>query len=509
MKLVALTLVVFGLSFVAEARLELGSPFADGAVLQREKPVRVWGWADASSKVTVSFAGQAKAAVASADGKWLVTLDPMPASKESRNLTVTVQTANPNHQTIKQSNNQTISLKDILVGEVWLCSGQSNMEFSLCNPGVRSHERDGFLTAQMTRAPCVRYLGASLYKTALQPQERASAPLSWQKFEPSFLLKPGASAIAVHYALELYAALDVPVGVIVSAWGGTDIAPWIPREGLKATKGLEDLAAYEPKDGKAFKKLDAMPNMTNGSRQPTVMYNALVAPLAPYAIRGILWYQGESDRGETGRYALKMHAYFDGMKAVFRDSSLKYYFAQIACWKHGQHTWHEIRLQQAKFAAEEPNAEMVVTADVGNADEIHPYDKKSVAKRLAAFALRNDYGFEDIQCDFPTFAKATSVTGGVVRLTFDHAKELAVYNLTGKPEINLDLAGADGKFLPAKIVSESPKKRPNQFAGNELLVRADKVSDPKRVRYLAWPTSHGALVNEIGLPVGPFASDVK
>lgn len=493
MKLKSWAAVLFAacLAWTAEARLELGSPFVDGAVLQREKPVNVWGWADPSAQVTVTFAGQAKSAVAEADGRWLVTLAPMVASKESRRLTVATSTAS-------------LVLEDVLVGEVWLCSGQSNMEFSLCGPGVRSRERDGYLTAQMTHRPDVRYLGASLHKTSFCPEAKTASPLAWQKFEPAFLTKPGASAIAVYYALELRAALDVPIGVIVAAWGGTDIAPWIPREGLEATKGLEDLAAYEPRRGDAFKKLDSMPNMTNSSRQPTIMYNALVAPLAPYSVRGILWYQGESDRGETGRYALKMHAYFDGMKAVFRDPSLKYYFVQIANWKHGQHTWHEIRLQQAKFAAEEPNAEMVVTADVGNPDEIHPYDKKPVAKRLAAFALRNDYGFADIQCDFPAFARATSVTGGVVRLAFDHAKELAVYNLTGKPEVDLDVAGPDGVFHQAEIVSQPQKKRPNQFAGGEILVFSEKVAEPKKVRYLYKPFAHGAIVNETGLPAGPF-----
>ena len=283
----AVALIAAGLAWTAEARLELGSPFVDGAVLQREKHVNVWGWADPSAQVKVTFAGQTKFAVAGADGKWLVALDPMVASKEPRRLTVSTSTSS-------------LGLEDVLVGEVWLCSGQSNMEFSLCSPGVRSRERDGYLTAQMTCRPDVRYLGASLYKTSSRPEAKTASPLTWQKFEPAFLTKPGASAIAVYYALELRTALDVPVGVIVAAWGGTDIAPWIPREGLESTKGLEDLAAYEPKFGDAFKKLDSMPNMTNASRQPTVMYNALVAPLAPYSVRGILWYQGESDRGETG-----------------------------------------------------------------------------------------------------------------------------------------------------------------------------------------------------------------
>lgn len=494
-----MTIAAFGgailLTFAAEAKLELGSPFVDGAVLQREKPVHVWGWAEPGCAVRVAFAGKAVSAKAGADGKWLVKIGPFEACREGRVLSVS-------------SGSEKAEVKDVLVGEVWLCSGQSNMEFSLCSEAVRSRERDGFLTAQMTHKPLVRYLHDCRYKTSPEPMERVGERLFWEKFEPQLLMRHGVSAIAVYYALELYSALEVPVGVIVAAWGGTDIAPWIPREGLRATKGLEDLAAYEPKEGAAFKKLESMPNMTNSSRQPTIMYNALVAPLAPYSIRGIIWYQGESDRGETGRYALKMHAYYNGMTEVFRDKSLKYYFAQIAYWKHGQGTWHEIRLQQAKFAGEEPNAEMVVTADVGNPDEIHPYDKKPVAKRLAAYALRNDYGFKDIVCDYPAPVSANASADGTVELVFAHAKSLQVYNLTGKGEINLELAGEDGVFKPAEIVSEPEKKRPNQYPGSALLVRAKGVSAPKSVRYLHQAFSHGALVNELGLPAGPFALPV-
>lgn len=495
MKYMVLTLVLIGLSFVAEARLEFGKPFRDGAVLQREKPVNVWGVADPGAKVTVSFAGQEKSSVADAAGAWLVTLDPMPASKESRTLAVSTATSN-------------LSIKDILVGEVWFCGGQSNMEFSLFSTGERSRERDGYLTAQMTRKPFIRYCRGE-QKIVSHKTGARELRCTWEKFEPSALMRPGTSAIAVYYALELYSALEIPVGVIVAAVGGTDIAPWIPKCGLMSVKGLEDYANWEPKYGDAFKAAEKLPTMTNPSRQPCVLYRAHVDPLTPYSMRGIIWYQGESDRADTRRYALKMHAYYNGMTEVFRDRSLRLYFAQIAFWKNGQGTWQEVRLEQAKFAAEEPNAEMAVTADVGNADEIHPYDKKPVAKRLAAFALRNDYGFKDIQCDSPALESAMSVTGGVVKLSFSHAKAIGVYRLDGKGVLDIELAGPDGVFKPVEIVSVAAPKSPNHYAGNELLVRAKDVAEPKRVTYLRNPSALGALVNEYGLPAGPFDAVVK
>jgi len=308
------------------------------------------------------------------------------------------------------------------------------------------------------------------------------------------LKRHGISAVGVLYALELYAALDVPIGIIAAAWGGTAIAPWTPREGLVGRPELADLLAkVPPADAPGGKKI---------AGEPTAIYNALVAPLAPYALRGIVWYQGESDRRDGKRYALKMKAYFDGMRQTFADPSLKLYFCQIAPWKHGGPGYFDVRCQQAKFAVEEPNAEMVVTADVGNADEIHPYEKSPVAKRLAAYALRNDYGWKDIACDYPTPVSATA-TGAVVCVRFDHGNGLALYNLTGKNDLNIELAGADGAFRAAKLVEE-PKAPLFAFPDGEICVKAEGVGAPRRIRYLYDSGAFGALVNGVGLPVGPF-----
>ena len=495
-RLLAVVLSVALANLTAEAKLEFGSPFADGAVLQRGKMVNVWGWTDPGGSVKVAFAGTSVAATADADGRWLAQIGPFDACCEGRILSVS-------------SGSERIEARDVLVGEVWLCSGQSNMEFSLCSGAVRLHERDGFLTAQMTHKPLIRYLHGCRYRTSVTPQERAEGRFFWEKFEPKLLMRHGVSAIAVHYALELHSALGVPIGVMVAAWGGTDIAPWIPKCGLVSVKGLEDIAAWNPKDAKSFAESDKTSTMTNPNRQPTVIYNGLVAPLVPYTMRGIVWYQGESDRGDALRYALKMHAYYKGMTEVFRDRSLKLYFAQISCWRHGGSSWNDIRLQQAKFAAEEPNAEMVVTADVGNPDEIHPYDKKPVAKRLAAYALRNDYGFSDIVCDQPVPADVTAAADGTVEISFRHAKELRVYNLTEKANVEFELAGTDGEYKAAEIVSEPMARRKNQYAGPSLKIRANGVPRPVTVRYLYQASAQAALLNELGLPAGPFVLPVR
>jgi len=184
------------------------------------------------------------------------------------------------------------------------------------------------------------------------------------------------------------------------------------------------------------------------------------------------------------------------------DPSLKLYFCQIAPWKHGGPGYFDVRCQQAKFAAEEPNAEMVVTADVGNANEIHPYEKAPVAKRLAAYALRNDCGWKDIECDYPTPAAATS-TGEVVCVRFDHGKGLALYNQTGKSDLDIELAGEDGVFHPAKLI-EVPKAPLFAFQDDRICVKAEGVAVPRRVRYLYDSGAFGAVVNGVGLPAGPF-----
>lgn len=465
----------------AEARLEFGSPFADHAVLQRGKTVHIWGWSDPGDAVTVTFAGQKETTTADGDGAWRVALKPMADSKEPRELTASSQ-------------NASASISDVLVGEVWLCSGQSNMEFSLFSGAPRVRERDGGLTAQMTDRPFIRYMNGSAYQASATPLAKALTQRHWEKLTPGMLSRHGISAVGVLYALELYAALDVPVGIIAAAWGGTQISPWIPREGLQEKPGLEDVLAKIPPVGKGVDKKIA--------GEPTAIYNALVAPLAPYAMRGIIWYQGESDRRDGKRYAMKMNAYFDGMRHVFLDQSLKLYFCQIAPWKHGGPGYFDVRCQQAEFANMEANAEMVVTSDIGNADEIHPYEKAPVAKRLAAYALRNDYGWRNLRCDYPTPVSAIS-TGSVAVVRFKHGEDLAIYNMNGKFDLNVELAGPDGIFHRAKLIEE-PKAPLFKLTDNELRVASDAVSKPTRIRYLFDSGAFGAIVNGFGLPVGPF-----
>ena len=480
-------------AFAAQAAVTLGTPFADGMVLQRGRNVPVWGWADAGEKVTVTFAGQTLAATAGADGKWRVDLAPMEASKEGRTL---------------EANG--VKVSDVLVGEVWYCCGQSNTEFPLVGGSPRFRDRQGAMVAQVTYRPYIRYAYCSNYRTSAEPKAKADYKVAWKKFTPENLLKsPSFSAMGVYYALELYAALDIPVGMVGSYWGGTRAEPWTPREGFAMTKGCEPEAAYKP-DVKNFKpELTAsLPKqLSRVHDQPMVLWNEMVEPWTPFAMRGFIWYQGCSNAGQYDRYATIMHALYNGWSKRFENPDLKLYFVQLAPW--GNDSIPYIQQAQAKFAAEEKNAGMAVINDIGNLRDIHPNEKEMVAKRLALHALKHDYGFTDIEADSPTL-KGWKVEGDKFVLEFDHAKGLYVYNPDRSLANGFEIAGADGVFKPAKIQNAVASQRNGKptysgtLDGPRIVVSAEGVAEPKKLRYLYSAPWFGSIYNDVNLPLGAF-----
>lgn len=481
----------------ALAGVRLASPFADGMVLQRDASVPVWGVADPGERVTVEFAGQRVAATAGADGRWIVRLAPMAASREGRVL---------------RANGATVS--DVLVGEVWFCCGQSNMEVPLVGePGYG--DREGRLVAAITRLGDVRYALASSGEWSPAPREAARRPVRWRSFTPENLGRaPSFSAVGVHFALALHAALGVPVGIVGAYRGGTNIDAWTPREGYadapEALAATRDWPTADPGEWTDAMKSGAV----NGpEQQPSVLWNEMVAPWRPMAMRGVIWYQGEHNAGEGDLYRLKMHALRRGWARAFGNRNLKLYFVQLAPWKS---SWWDIWMAQAAFAAEEPNAGMVVTADIGNSHSIHPADKGPVGRRLAALALKRDYGFSDIVADSPTI-RAVRAEGDRLVLDFNDADGWYIYSDDRRDSVPFELAGEDGEYRPARIVNaayggqkaETAGVEQGQVARRELVLRAEGVPRPLKVRYLFQRPWTSALFAMSGLPPGPFEADVR
>ena len=463
---------VFGAASVF-ANVDLGTPFSDNMVLQRDRAVPVWGTAAPGEKVTVSFAGQEKSAVAGADGKWSVALDKMPASKENRTLTARGANA--------------VEVKNVLVGEVWFASGQSNTECPIWGTNPRYRDGQGAVMTATARRPFIRYVKT---KKAATREPRLDWKAVWRDYSLASFRetmkeldgKLCLSAVAFYYALEVHDALGVPVGIIDSSWGGTRIEPWTPISGFANTPNV-------PAKG--------------GCQTPTYLWNGMVAAFAPYAIKGFIWYQGCSNAGDGLRYCEKMHDLYNGWAKEFQNPDLRLYFVQLAPFKK---SWFAVQQGQAKFAAEEKNAAMVTTCDIGNSWDIHPNDKESVARRLVLHALKRDYGFADIIDDAPVL-KSWKIEGNKFVMSFDNAKSWYFYNDDFSAPQGFEIAGKDGKFVPAHIANKESR---GTMQGTELIVEAKGVAEPRRLRYLYSKPWIGSLYSfDSGLPLGPFEIDAR
>ena len=477
------------------SRLELASPFSDGMVLQRERPVNVWGFASPGAKISVSFGGNNAEALADNSGRWKTKLPPLAASFEARTL-------------VAESANERVEVRDVLVGEVWFASGQSNMDCPLAGKNTRYRDRQGALVAQMTRKPNIRFLLSS-GKWQRHPLERAQSQLVWRKFMPEDLRNGrSCSAVAAYFALDLYSALEVPVGLLCAHIGGTNIDAWTPAEGPASVPELKDVAAWKYYDNINWPTNFNTYPWRSPVQQPAVLWNGLVAPLAPYSCRGLIWYQGCHNHpyGEWQRYCSKMHALFNGWKQKFENDDFVIRFAQLAT------SYSSVGMMQAKFEREQPAAAMAVICDVANKDDIHPWEKETVGRRLAVHALKRDYGFSDIQDNSPS-AESVVRDGTNIVVVCRDAKGLYLYNRDRSLRNNFEIAGEDGVWKNATIVNIVPTKNAkgsvNYNSGeikspNRIVLCAEGVKEPVRVRYLFKLTQNGSIYNEVNLPMGPF-----
>ena len=452
------------------AGLSFGRPFTNGAVLQRDRPVPVWGRALPGANVRVSYGAAVAAGKADASGVWRVTLPAMPASSVPRTLSVSTSTS-------------ILNIDDIVVGEVWLCAGQSNMEMPLVDPKLTRY-RDGIgaMVAQATDQPLVRYLGTPVSK------------IGWQRFTPAFLLSGRRASIAVHYALDLHEKLGIPVGVIVAAAGGCNIDAYIP-----SIKSDSNLDGY------------------------------FLADLYPYALRGALWYQGETNvyLGEVEEYGPKMRLLYDRWREKFDNPKLSFYYVQLAPFVRGMVThkkkdgttltfdydaaFPRFLGIQALFEKGEPNAAMTVVNDIGCVCDIHPNEKWLVAKRLALHALKRDYGFEGIEDCSPEPLRATSASN-VVTVVFDHAKSLYAYQRGQRfsSDLPFELSGTDGVWRPARVLNFLPPRAMNDgtITNNVIVLAASGVREPVAVRYAWQKPWTGVVFNEVNLPLATFVREV-
>ena len=355
----ALTGALLSLTLSAQAELKLPAIFGDNMVLQQQQAVPVWGWAAPGAEVTVRFSGQTKTTHAATDGKWLVKLDKLKASFFPQTLVV--------------KSGEMKTLTNILVGEVWLGSGQSNMEKPI---GEQRGQKPTFNAEAELAAAHHPNLRIFLVEKALSIKPLADLQKfkGWEPCSSNALEEMHFSAAAYFFGREIHTNLNVPVGVIVSSWGGTRVEPWTPPVGFEKIPSLASLAVMsDPGINK------------NLNRLPTTLYNAMIAPIAGFGIRGAIWYQGESNRGETN-YDKKMSALVGGWREVWNEGDFPFYFVQIAPFKYIKDTTGysanadplpRFWLQQSRAARQIKNAGMIVTTDlVDDLNDIHPRNKK-------------------------------------------------------------------------------------------------------------------------------------
>jgi sialate O-acetylesterase len=477
-----LTLFLGGLAVsltaTAHADVKLASIFGDSMVLQRELPVPVWGWADAGEQVTVTFGDQTKQVAADSNGRWQVNLDPLSADAEGRSL--------------KVSGNNSIELKDVLVGEVWICSGQSNMEWGV---GGSMNAKEETAAADH---PMIRLFDVQGHLTS--PVAKDTCPGQWNVCQPSSV--GGFSAVGYFFGRRLQSELGVPIGLVGSNWGGTRIEPWTSPAGFHTVPELKDIAA----------QVDAYNESTQVQGQsPSAIYNAMIHPLSPFAMRGAIWYQGESNGGEGESYFHKKQALVNGWRQIFQPN-LAFYWVQLANWKEptdnpaGGDGWALIREAQRK-ALEIDHTGMAVIIDIGEANDIHPRNKQDVGWRLAQWALHQTYGRENLVPSGPLY-KSHRVEGSSIRVSFEHVGDGLM--IGSKEGLQPTKEVADGKLQRFAIAGADKQWHWAEATidGDDVIVSSPQVAEPVAVRYAFSMNPTGAnLYNREGLPASPFRTD--
>jgi sialate O-acetylesterase len=458
--------------------IELGSLFGDHAVLQREMEVPVWGWSKPDAQVAVEFGGQRKSATAGKDGKWQLKLNPLKASDIPAELV------------ISDSNGNKVTRKDILVGEVWICSGQSNMQYGW---GKESHPMfnwggDAALAAMVpdARTKPIRSFTV-LPDVSFTPNEHCKG--SWST-------DVSGSAVAFGYGYHLNRTLNVPVGVIVTCWGSSSIEGWMPRDmtaQLPHFKAIMD--AFDANTSVQSRVRAAMEKgIQHGNvfvrQQPNLLYNAMLHPVIPYACRGMVWYQGETNAGRYAEYARSFPLWIERLRKEWGRDDFQVLAVMLP--GYGDKIWPWFREVQLGIL-NVPHTSVANTIDLGDEKNIHPADKAPICERLALLARRDVYG-EKIEAQGPVF-KSASVRGDRMVIEFDHANGLKTVD--GAAPAGFQLAGSDKTWHPATA----------SIKGNAVEIEAAGLAAPAFVRYAFSGKPEVNVVNGANLPACPFRTD--
>lgn len=493
------------LASVCRADVKLPALFSNSMVLQRERAVPVWGWADPGERVTVQVPGQSQSAVAGNDRKWKVTLAPL-------------QAGGPIRMTVSGKNS--VVLDDVLIGEVWLASGQSNMDWTVANSSNADHAlaSPNLGSIRLFKAP----------KTlADTPQDDIQA--SWVHADAQSV--PEISAVGFYFIRRIQQETGVPVGLIQSSWGGSPAEAFTSRAVLEADPELQPIldrareletqapAAQTQFDGRMAEwRREAADAKARGAKAPPKpraplalaknkypfgIYNGMIAPLAPYGIRGVIWYQGEANAERAVQYRRLLTAMIGNWRSDWGQPNLPFGIVQLANYKAPQtepverSSWAELREAQLLVSQAVPDVGLALAIDVGDADNIHPKDKLTVGERLAAWALAKVYQ-QPREYAGPIY-RSMQRDGNRIRLRFDHAVGLrAGKDAAGSADLlGFAVAGEDQRFEKASAHIE----------GDSVVVWSDGISEPVAVRY-GWAVNPVCnLYNGAGFPASPFRTD--
>ncbi|EMI44310.1 sialate O-acetylesterase [Rhodopirellula sp. SWK7] len=475
-----LWVLMFSAAFAAEVKpLRVAGIFGDQMVLQQQSVNPIWGTAEANSPVSVngSWSDQTVSTVADGQGNWRVELE-------------TPAAGGPFSVTIKTSDDE-LQLSDVYVGEVWICSGQSNMQWRMRGFGVDHFKED----VEKANYPRIRYTEVPAM-LALEGQD--DVDVKWTVCDPQTVLN--LSAVGYFFGSQLHQELDVPIGLVSTNWGGSSAEAWVSPDVLREqfpefNEVLDGYPAIMKNAGVKFMRGQEKPKGLN-QRSPALLYNSMIRPLIPFSFRGVIWYQGESNVQNPKQYQTLFPAMIRDWRTRWGQGDFPFYFVQIAPFAYKTNPMSAAFLREAQMMSlTEPNTGMVVTMDIGDATNIHPKQKKPVGERLAKMALARDYGRTDLVDDGPLYQNY-SIEDGAIRLTFTELGGGLVAR-DGKALSHFTIAGADKKFVEAEAVID----------GDSIIVSSENVPDPVAVRFGWGSGDMPNLSNKAGLPASSFRTD--